>query len=132
VLADGADAGRVEGLVRGRLPESLTVQTPGERAALGRAGLESIDRTLDTLSVVSLVGGAFVILNSFLMNLGERRRQLAILRALGTTRRQVTQLLLREALLLGLAGTVLGIGLGALLARALVKMHEKILGMTLP
>ncbi len=58
------------------------------------------------------VAGAFVILNAFLMSLGERRRQLAVLRALGATRRQVTLLLLREALLLGCAGTLLGVALG--------------------
>src|SRR5262249_47559979 len=84
------------------------------------------------LSVVSLAGGAFVILNSFLMNLGERRRQLAILRALGATRRQVTWLLLREAILLGGAGTVLGMGVGVLLASGLVRIYEQLLGAKLP
>src|SRR5262245_24669714 len=122
VLAEDADTGRVEGSVRDRLPAGLTVQAPAERAALGREGINSIDRLLDCLSVVSLVGGAFVILNSFLMNLGERRRQLAILRALGTTRRQVTRLLLREAVLLGGAGKVLGMGAGVVLGQGLVRV----------
>src|SRR5262245_43505083 len=132
VLEEDADPRRVEEEVRGRLPAGLVVQTTGERAALGREGITSIEQALDTLSVVSLVGGAFVILNSFLMNLGERRRQLAILRALGTTRRQVTRLLLREAVLLGGAGTVLGMGAGVLLAQGLVRMEEQLLGVKLP
>src|SRR5262245_26526075 len=131
VLEEDADPRRVEEEVRGRLPAGLVVQTTGERAALGREGITSIEQALDTLSVVSLVGGAFVILNSFLMNLG-RRRQLAILRALGTTRRQVTRLLLREAVLLGGAGTVLGMGAGVLLAQGLVRMEEQLLGVKLP
>lgn len=131
-LKEGARAAAVEKDVRSRLPAGFRVQEPAERAALGREGIAPINHSLDTMSVVSLVGGAFVILNSFLMNLGERRRQLAILRALGTTRWQVTRLLLREALLLGGAGTVLGMGAGVFLARGLVGVQEQILGVKLP
>ena len=131
-LEEGARVADVLAEVQVRLPQGLRVQPPAERAALGNEGIASINGTLDTLSVVSLVGGGFVILNSFLMNLGERRRQLAILRALGTTRRQVTRLLLREAVLLGGAGTVLGVGAGVFLALGLVRVQEQILGVKLP
>ncbi|MBI1914172.1 MAG: ABC transporter permease [Planctomycetes bacterium] len=131
-LEESAGTTTVEEEVRGCLPPGLRVQAPAERAALGGEGIASINYTLDTLSVVSLVGGAFVILNSFLMNLGERRRQLAILRALGTTRRQVTRLLLREAVLLGGVGTVLGMGAGVFLAQSLLGVQEQILGVKLP
>jgi putative ABC transport system permease protein len=132
VLREGADPERVKEQLEARLPKDVQVQTPVARAALGRSSLMSTEQGLSTLSVVSLVGGGFVILNSFLMNLGERRRQLAILRSLGTTREQVTRLLLREAILLGGAGTVLGMGLGVLLARGLVRMLQGLLGVTLP
>jgi putative ABC transport system permease protein len=46
------------------------------------------------------------------MNVGERRRQLAVLRAIGATRRQITRTLLLEGLLMGIAGTLLGSGAG--------------------
>jgi putative ABC transport system permease protein len=131
-LEESANPAAVEAEVRGHLPSGFRVQPPAERAALGGEGIASVNGTLDTLSVVSLVGGAFVILNSFLMNLGERRRQLAILRALGTTRRQVTRLLLREAILLGGVGTLLGMGAGVFLAQSLLGMQEQILGVKLP
>jgi putative ABC transport system permease protein len=54
----------------------------------------------------------FIVLNTFLMNLGERQGQLAILRAIGATRRQIQKLLLGEALAMGVAGAVLGCLLG--------------------
>jgi putative ABC transport system permease protein len=82
------------------------------------------------VSVVSLVAGAFVILNAFLMNLGERRRQLAILRALGATQGQITLLLLREAVWLGISGTVLGIGVGALLAVVALRLAAGLMGLS--
>ncbi|TMQ33052.1 MAG: FtsX-like permease family protein [Planctomycetota bacterium] len=97
VLAEGADAATVQALLQPNLPAGLSVQAPASRGGLAQDSLLSTELGLGSLSVVSLVAGAFVILNAFLMNLGERRRQFAILRALGATRRQVTRLLLREA-----------------------------------
>lgn len=131
-LKEDASVAAVQQEIGERLPPGLRVQAPAERAALGSEGISPVNHTLDNLSVMSLVGGGFVILNSFLMNLGERRRQLAILRALGTTRGQMTRLLLREAVLLGGAGTVLGMGLGVFLTRGLVGMQEQLLGVKLP
>ena len=57
---------------------------------------------------LSIVLAVFLIFNTFLMNVGERRRQLAILRAIGTTRRQISRTLLCEGLFMGVLGTSLG------------------------
>ena len=84
------------------------------------------------LGIVSLVAGAFVILNTFRMNLEERRQPLAVLRALGATKPQVTQLLMREALLYGLVGTSLGIVLGIGLAAALKPAIGAMFGAAVP
>ena len=51
----------------------------------------------------------FTIFNTFLMNVGERRRQLAVLRAIGATRRQIMRMLLLEGLAMGLVGNDLGL-----------------------
>jgi putative ABC transport system permease protein len=132
VLREGTNREAALAEVRGRLPPGLTVRTPEARVELAEDALYSAEIGLGTLSVVSLVAGAFVILNSFLMTLGERRRQLAILRALGATRGQVTRLLLREALLLGGVGTALGIAAGVGLSVGLRQIMEQLLGVALP
>jgi putative ABC transport system permease protein len=132
VLADGANLRQVEAEISKRLPAGLTVQSPAMRGELAQDALLSTELGLGTLSVVSLVAGAFVILNSFLMNLGERRRQLAILRSLGATRGQVTRLLLREAGLLGVTGTAVGILAGLALSFSLRRIMEQLLGVALP
>ncbi len=132
VLEEDAQPLRVEREVHKHLPAGLTVQTPSARGEFGRQGMIATEQGLAVLSVSSLVAGAFVILNAFLMNLGERRQQLAILRALGATRTQVTRLLLREAVLLGSAGTVLGIGAGWALSVALRQVMAQFLNVTLP
>lgn len=98
------------------LPEGVYVQTSRGRGELARDAIVVLEMILSTLGIVSLVAGAFVILNTFRMNLEERRQQLAVLRALGATKAQVTRLLLREGLILGVTGTVLGVVLGVSLA----------------
>lgn len=132
VLQANADPHSVETALRDRLPPGLTVQAPTARGELAQDHLKGTELGLSSLSIVSLVAGGFVILNAFLMNLGERRKQLAVLRALGTTRNQVTTLLLREALLLGLVGTVLGIAVGWGLASALQQLLAQLMGVQLP
>jgi putative ABC transport system permease protein len=132
VLDPQADPAAVQERIRRHLPPGLTVQEPSARAAQARNGLMSIEHGLPALSASSLVAGAFVILNAFLMNLGERRRQLAILRALGATRAQVHRLLLREALLLGIAGTLVGIALGLALSVVTRQILGRLMAVTLP
>ena len=128
VLAEGADAATVQALLQPNLPAGLSVQAPASRGGLAQDSLLSTELGLGSLSVVSLVAGAFVILNAFLMNLGERRRQFAILRALGATRRQVTRLLLREAAFFAALGLALGLGI-SVLQRGIM---GPLLGVTLP
>jgi putative ABC transport system permease protein len=131
-LTDRADGEQVREEVSRRLPAGLVVQPPGARAALGRDTLLAAERGLDALGLVALIAAAFIVLNTFLLNLGERRRQLAILRALGATRRQVTGLLLRELLMLGLAGSAAGCGAGLGLALVLLGAVGQFLGISLP
>ncbi|MEV4441458.1 ABC transporter permease [Streptomyces sp. NPDC049577] len=68
---------------------------------------------------VSLFIGSFLIVNTFTMLITQRTREIALLRAIGATRRQVVRSLLLEALLVGLAasaaGFVLGLGIASVL-----------------
>jgi putative ABC transport system permease protein len=130
VLDEAADVRTVQESLL--LPAGVTVQAPGVRGAMAQDSLFSIESGLSTISVVSLVAGAFVILNSFLMSLNERRRQLAILRSLGATRRQVTRLLLREAVVFGLLGAVLGCAAGLGLSAGLCEVMGRVVGLPMP
>ena len=60
--------------------------------------------------------GAFLIVNTFSILVAQRSRELALLRALGASNRQVTWSVLLEAFVLGVARLHLGLGLGVLLA----------------
>ncbi len=132
LLTDDADPSVVQAAITQRLPTGLLVQPPGMRGELARTTLLAAEQGLSALSLVALLAATFVILNTFLLNLGERRKQMAVLRSLGASRRQVLRLLLREALLLGLAGAISGCVGGITLATGLNFLMQKFLGIALP
>ncbi|MCM2419767.1 FtsX-like permease family protein [Streptomyces sp. RKAG293] len=79
---------------------------------------------------VSVLVGIFLIVNTFSMLVAQRTREIGLMRAIGSSRKQVNQSVLFEALLLGVVGSVLGIGGGIGLAVLLMKLMGK-LGMHL-
>ena len=114
--SDALDTADLQARLTRELPPGYSVRSPASRGALAQASFESVQQSLGALSAVSLVAAAFIIMNSFLMSVGERRRQLAIFRGLGMTPRALSALLLRESLVLGLLGAALGVPLGIALA----------------
>ncbi|KJY25614.1 ABC transporter permease, partial [Streptomyces sp. NRRL S-495] len=114
------------------LARRVTERLPAGRAeaTTGRARAEQQARYVGTLTRgyqklplvlagVSLFIGSFLVVNTFTMLVTRRTRGIALLRAVGATRRQVVRSLLAEAVLVGLAasavGFALGLGIAALL-----------------
>lgn len=68
---------------------------------------------------IAVFVGAFIIFNTFSMLVAQRTRELALLRAIGASRRQVTRAVLGEALGVGIVGSTIGLAVGAGLAAGL-------------
>jgi len=81
-----------------------------------QTGLRFFTIFLMVFAGIALFVGSFIIVNTFSMLVGQRARELALLRAIGATRGQVMRTVLAEAVVIGLLGSVLGIGLGLLIA----------------
>jgi putative ABC transport system permease protein len=94
--------------------------------------IEQAEQGLKFAYALILSLAAIMIFNTFLMNVSERRRQLAILRAIGTVRMQVIWLLLREGLFMGVVGTVVGSVLGVGGAILLTSVVSKGYASTMP
>jgi putative ABC transport system permease protein len=75
-------------------------------------GLSFINTFLLVFAGISLFVGIFIILNTFAVVVGQRSRELALLRAVGATRRQVIQSVVVEAALIGVVGAAVGIAVG--------------------
>ncbi len=80
---------------------------------------------------VALLVGAFLIANTFSIIVAQRTRELALLRAVGASRRQVLVSVLSEAALVALAGSLLGLVLGTALASGLRALLDAF-GIALP
>lgn len=109
--------------VAGQLPDGLEAVT-GDKAADESASqlVEAISFLTTFLLIfagISLVVGAFLIVNTFSILVAQRSRELALLRAMGASKKQVTSSVLVEAFVLGVLGATLGLGLGVLLAIAI-------------
>src|SRR5581483_8392277 len=96
------------------------VRRPGARSEENQRMLRAFRWNLRVLSYISLVVGAFLIYNTIAVSVVRRRPEIGILRALGANRGTVFRLFLGEALLLGAAGSILGVLLGRALAEAVV------------
>ncbi len=70
--------------------------------------------------LLALVLGLYVIFHTLSIALVERVREIAVLHALGTTRRQITRIFLCEALIIAASAALVGLGLGLGLARVLL------------
>lgn len=82
-------------------------------------------RALLGVGVVALLVGIFIIYNSVSISVVERVREIGTLRAIGATKSQIFGVILLEWVLLGLAGSAGGLGLGIGLAKALIRIWTK-------
>ena len=103
--------------------EAITGKQASEQAA------DQIQQNLGFLKTILLIFGfiavfvgAFIIANTFQMLVAQRVRELALLRALGASRRQVNFSILGEAAVIGLVGATIGLALGVLLALGLQQL----------
>ena len=98
--------------------EAITGEELGRRlSAAAGADIEAITAGVLAFGLISLLVAGLVIANTFTILVAQRTRELALLRCLGATRRQVFGAVVAEAALVGavgsLAGLAVGLGLGA-------------------
>ncbi len=121
VLGDGSQSPeQLRDAIAQRLPsgvEALTsAQVAGQSSQAIRDGLGIFTKILLVFAAVSLLVGSFVIWNTFHVLVAQRRRETALLRAVGATRRQVLGGIVLEALVIGLVSAVIGLFAGVGLA----------------
>ncbi|WP_439080741.1 ABC transporter permease [Streptomyces sp. WL006] len=105
------------------LPKDATAQTgkalADKQAKDIESGLTSLNTMLLAFAGIALFVGVFLIANTFTMLIAQRTRELALMRAIGATRRQVKRSVLLEAAVVGVLASVIGFLLGLGLATGL-------------
>ena len=82
-------------------------------------------------AAIALFVGAFVIFNTFSITVAQRTREFATLRTIGASRRQVLGSVILESLVIGLLASLVGLGLGVVLAEGIEALFGS-LGVDLP
>ncbi|MGX1976605.1 ABC transporter permease [Streptomyces kronopolitis] len=116
--APGTDQQALTAKVRELLPKDRAEATSGtalaaEQSRMVTAQNKALSQTLLVFAGIALFVGIFIIANTFTMLISQRSREIALLRAVGASRRQVVRSVLAEAALLGLVSSVVGLALGA-------------------
>ncbi|MFG2120504.1 ABC transporter permease [Streptomyces sp. NPDC048710] len=104
------------------LPSKLVETSTGKQLADDQAqeissSMSGLKQALLVFAGIALFVGTFIIANTFTMLVAQRTRELALLRAVGASRRQITRSVLIEAFVVGtvagVTGLVAGVGIGA-------------------
>ncbi|CAN5719284.1 ABC transporter permease [soil metagenome] len=117
------------------LPDGTQVQGVGQQVESDAEETNEFITFLQTFLLafggIALFVGSFVIANSLSITIAQRTRELATLRMLGASRRQVLGSIILEALVVGIVASLVGLFLGLALAKGLFRLFD-LVGFTLP
>ncbi|MEU6162030.1 FtsX-like permease family protein [Streptomyces sp. NPDC047130] len=100
----------------------LTADEAADQAASDFAGvLDVLKYAMLGFALLAAMVGVFLIFNTFSMLVTQRTREIGLMRAVGSSRKQVNRTVLAEALILGVVGSALGVGAGIGLAVLLME-----------
>lgn len=104
------------------LPDENRIMPVEARSGTVQQMTKAFRINLTALSLLALLVGLFLIYNTMTFAVVQRRPLFGTLRCLGVTRREVFSLVVSEALIVGIIGSLLGLGLGVLMGQSAVQM----------
>ena len=132
---DGVSQSELVSELRTVVPGNAQVKTASEQADADKEGVSTfmsfIRGFLLGFGGIALFVGAFVIFNTLSITVAQRTRELATLRTLGASRRQVLRSVVLESFVIGLIASVIGLVSGFALAKGLSSLFGA-LGLSLP
>ncbi len=135
LVRSGANKETTQRAIAATLPAGVEVVTgqtvANEQANAINQALGFFSTALLVFAFIALFVGGFTIFNTFSIIVGQRTRELALLRLVGASRGQVFRSVLAEAAIVGLLASAVGLGLGVLGAVGLEKLLSAF-GFTLP
>jgi putative ABC transport system permease protein len=121
--------------VKSILPPQTQVRSGTQQAKTDASDTKSFTSFLQdfllAFGIVALIVGMFVIANSLSITIAQRTRELATLRMIGASRRQIRRSVLLESLVMGILASVTGLVVGLGLAKLLFWLFDTV-GFTLP
>ncbi|MFF8861312.1 ABC transporter permease [Streptomyces sp. NPDC015139] len=124
--AQGVSDAQLKKDVLAALGHAYKVQTAKEVADANQKSVQSFLNVMKYAMLgfagIAFLVGIFLIINTFSMLVAQRTREIGLMRAIGSSRKQVNRSVLLEALLLGVIGSALGVAAGVGIAVGLMKL----------
>lgn len=119
--ASGTDPEDLQESLKSALADypNVEVNDPATITAQARASVDQLLGIVTALLLLAVVVAILGIVNTLVLSVVERSRELSLIRAVGGTRRQVRTLIRRESVLMSMLGALLGLGLGTVAGIAL-------------
>ena len=102
------------------LPEGFQLQKSGSRSQTAEQMLEAFNINLTSLSLLALIVGLFLIYNTMTFSVVQRKVLIGTLRSLGVTSNEVSKIIIRESLIIGIIGTAIGFILAYFISKFLI------------
>jgi len=119
-LVPGTDPAAARAALSQLLPPGVVLDVPGSISQRAASITRAYRVNLDALALVALATGAFLVFSTLALQAARRRQELALLRALGVTRRGVAMLLALEGAITGAVGALAGTALGLWASRVML------------
>lgn len=116
---EGEDPAEVASSIEADHDRLVTISEVGEYSQVDQ-GIEILDAMNIAISVLAVAIGAIGVMNTMIMSVFERTREIGILRAVGWNGRRILRMILMESILLCLVAAVVGAALGVLATRAIL------------
>ncbi len=115
-IADMQQAPQVAQRLQAKLPQGLRAQDWTQNNRTWFAAVQTEKRMMFIILTLIVAVAAFNLLSSLVMAVKDKRSDIAILRSIGATPREIARIFLVQGSLIGVVGTALGVGLGMLVA----------------
>jgi putative ABC transport system permease protein len=119
-LLRGKDLETMRDRIKKALPGGYSVLTPEGRTRQVELLVSRFQKNINLISFIAVFVGMYLIYNAVSISVVQRRKEIGILRALGTTRRQIIALFLGETFVIAIVGSALGVGVGVLFAQSAI------------
>lgn len=127
-VREGFDISQVNSKIQGHTRKCSAVRTKSMLTDVSDS-LSGISKTITVLIAAIWVLALVILMISFVMIAGERKREFAVLRLLGTSRSMLSGLILKESALCSLMGGILGIAIASLIVFPFTTLIETKLGL---
>lgn len=122
IIPDNTQGEKTLKEIKSGIPAGSTVVRSETRTKIASDMLKAFDINLTALSLLALIVGMFLIYNTMTFSVLQRRTYIGLLRSIGVTQKEIFRIFLTEAAILAIAGTVLGILAGVVLAKGMLRL----------